>query len=158
MAEETRTGEDLLWEYNRLYEEYDSIFHDIALAVGLSDSAFAILYHIMELGDGCLQRDLCCDTFLSKQTIHSSIQKLQAQGYLTLERGRRRSMHIRLTGAGRQLLQQVVLPVRRLEESAFEELGPRGSRELLRLTGQYIAAYRELAKDYIRQRQEDGPH
>ena len=59
MAGEELPGKDFLWEYNCLYREYDSIFHDVALASGLSDSAFAILYHIMELGDGCLQKDIC---------------------------------------------------------------------------------------------------
>lgn len=158
MSDPAFSPENLLWEYTRLYKEYDSIFHDIALAVGLSDSAFCILYHIMELGDGCLQRDICKETFLSKQTIHSSIQKLQQQGYLALEPGKGRNMHIHLTGSGRELLQKVVLPVRGLEEAAFDKLGPEGSRRLLDLTGQYIAAYRQLAREYIRKVSRDLPH
>lgn len=158
MAGEDLPGKDLLWEFNRLYKEYDSIFHDVALASGLSDSAFAILYHIMELGDGCLQRDICDQLFMSKQTIHSAIQKLRQQGYLSLEPGKGRNMHIRLTEAGRQVVRRVVLPVRRLEEAALEELGSQGSRELLNLTGRYVAAYQALAREYIRRLRQDQPH
>ena len=105
MAGEELPGKDFLWEYNCLYREYDSIFHDVALASGLSDSAFAILYHIMELGDGCLQKDICDRLFMSKQTIHSAIQKLRDQGYLALEPGKGRNMHIRLTQTGRRIVQ-----------------------------------------------------
>lgn len=165
MAGEELPGKDFLWEYNCLYREYnclyreyDSIFHDVALASGLSDSAFAILYHIMELGDGCLQKDICDRLFMSKQTIHSAIQKLRDQGYLTLEPGKGRNMHIRLTQTGRRIVQQVVLPVRGLEEAAFRELGDQSSRELLRLTGRYVATYRTLAQDYISQLRQDRPH
>ena len=48
---------------------------------------------------------------MSKQTIHSAIQKLRDQGYLALEPGKGRNMHIRLTQTGRRIVQQVVLPV-----------------------------------------------
>ena len=46
-------------EFNRLYKEMDDLYHDIALKLGLSDSALTIFYAICELGDGCLQKDIC---------------------------------------------------------------------------------------------------
>ena len=92
------------------------------------------------------------------QTIHSAIQKLRDQGYLALEPGKGRNMHIRLTQTGRRIVQQVVLPVRGLEEAAFRELGDQSSRELLRLTGRYVATYRTLAQDYISQLRQNRPH
>ena len=48
-----------LKEFNRIYKKTNEIYHDIALRLGLSDSAFDILYSISELGDGCLQKDIC---------------------------------------------------------------------------------------------------
>ena len=69
----------------------------------MSDSAFSILYAICELGDGCLQKDICRRAFLSKQTVHSSIRNLERDGLLYLEHGRRRDMHIHLTEAGARL-------------------------------------------------------
>ena len=44
-----------LKEFNRIYKRTNEIYHDIAFRLGLSDSAFDILYSISELGDGCLQ-------------------------------------------------------------------------------------------------------
>ncbi len=47
-----------LKEFNYLYREMDGIYHQLALRAGLPDSAFYILYCIVEFGDGCLQRDI----------------------------------------------------------------------------------------------------
>ena len=80
-----------LREYNRIYKEVNDIYRETAARFGLSNSAFDILYTICEVGDGCLQRDVCDATFIPKQTVHSSIRKLEQEGYLTLSSGKGRS-------------------------------------------------------------------
>ena len=147
MAEQD-SGE-LLRESNGLYQSYDDICHDIALAAGMSVTAFQILYYLLENGDGCLQRDICAITYTSKQTIHSAIQRLRDQGILCLRPGKGRNMHIHLTEAGRQLARERVLPAIRLEQAVFEALTPEESRELLRLTGKYLDLFRQKAEQYI---------
>ena len=67
-------------QFNRLYKELDDLYHEIALAMGLSDSAFAVLYMVGTLGDGCLQRDICREAYVSKQTVNSSMRNLERQG------------------------------------------------------------------------------
>ena len=151
-------SEALFQEFLRLDHQIDEFYHELAARLGLSDSAFQVLWSVAELGEGCTQRDVCRFFSVSKQTTHSAIQKLRQQGYLSLEPGKGRNMHIRLTEAGRQVVRRVVLPVRRLEEAALEELGSQGSRELLNLTGRYVAAYQALAREYIRRLRQDQPH
>ena len=51
--------EKALKEYNSLWREIEMLWHEIAWKAGVSDSAFAILSTILELGEGCLQRDIC---------------------------------------------------------------------------------------------------
>ena len=92
-------------EFNRIFKECNHIYHDIALKLGLSDSGFDILYTLCEIGDGCLQKDICDATMLSKQTIHSSVQKLAKDGYLSLQPGKGRDLHIHLTSAGKALME-----------------------------------------------------
>ena len=77
-----------LEEFNRLYREMDQIYHGLAVKMGLSDSAFIILYTIMELGEGCLQKDIADWCSLSRQTVNSSIQNLKSQGFLSLDSGK----------------------------------------------------------------------
>ena len=108
-----------LKEFNRIYKKTNEIYHDIALRLGLSDSAFDILYSISELGDVCLQKDICNATCIPKQTIHSSIRQMEKSGYLTLSSGKGRSMHITLTDLGKNLLERTIYPVMQMEGEAF---------------------------------------
>ena len=83
-----------LIEFNHIYKEFNDVYREAATKVGLSLSGFDILYAICEMGDGCLQRDIsqmCC---IPKQTVNSSIRKLEQDRYLILEKGKGRDMHI----------------------------------------------------------------
>ena len=71
-------------ELNKQYRETDRIYHEISMQSGLSDSAFMILYAIVELGDGCQQKDIADLYCYSRQTINSSISGLQRNGILQL--------------------------------------------------------------------------
>ena len=74
-------------EFNRMYKEVDELYHEVALKSGLSDTSFLVLFSIVELGDGCLQKDICYEAFANKQTVNSSIRKLEREGYLYLKHG-----------------------------------------------------------------------
>ena len=109
-------------EFNRIFKECNHIYHDIALKLGLSDSGFDILYTLCEIGDGCLQKDICDATMLSKQTIHSSVQKLAKDGYLSLQPGKGRDLHIHLTSAGKALMEEKITPAIQTENIAFTDM------------------------------------
>ena len=138
----------LLRQYNSLYKGYNELYHEISLAAGLADSVFWILYYLLEEGDGCLQRDLCVFAGISKQTIHSAIRKMQDQGLLSLTPGRGRNLHIHLTGEGRRLAEERVLPVIRMERQALADLTPEESRALLALTRKHLDSLRRQTKQY----------
>ena len=57
-----------LKEFDSLYKMIDDVYHEIALSMHLTDSAFLILYCLLELGDGCSQKDICKLYSISKQT------------------------------------------------------------------------------------------
>lgn len=59
---EDKTNE-LLRAFNRIDKELDDVYHEVALRMNISDSAFTIFYIIHELGDGCLQKDICREAF-----------------------------------------------------------------------------------------------
>lgn len=136
----------MLAEYTRLHSEMDGLYHTLAVRAGLSDSALDILYALCVLGDGCLQRDVCALSFTSKQTIHSSIRKLEQDGLLRLQPGQGREVHIRLTPQGSRLIQEKVLPILDLEHQAMACLSPEERESFLRLTRQYISHFRTLIK------------
>lgn len=136
-----------LKEFNRIYKKTNEIYHDIALRLGLSDSAFDILYSISELGDGCLQKDICNATCIPKQTIHSSFRQMEKSGYLTLSSGKGRSMHITLTDLGKSLLERTIYPVMQMEGEAFHCMTDEECQQMLALFGKYIQALGDAAKN-----------
>ena len=143
-----------LKEFNRIYKKTNEIYHDIALRLGLSDSAFDILYSISELGDGCLQKDICNATCIPKQTIHSSIRQMEKSGYLTLSSGKGRSMHITLTDIGKNLLERTIYPVMQMEGEAFHCMTDEECQQMLALFGKYIQALGDAAKNLSIQSEE----
>lgn len=142
MAPELHPG---MKEFNRIFKECNHIYHDIALKLGLSDSGFDILYTLCEIGDGCLQKDICDATMLSKQTIHSSVQKLAKDGYLSLQPGKGRDLHIHLTSAGKALMEEKITPAIQTENLAFTDMSKDEQEEFLRLNRKYIDSLRRHA-------------
>lgn len=131
-----------LREYNRLFNEFNDIYRSAAQKLGISNSTLDILYALCELGDGCLQRDICRTTFIPKQTIHSAICKMEQEGYVTLSPGRGRSMLIYLTDKGRTLIEQTMSPLITAENEAFSCMSDEEYRSLMTLHNRYLTALR----------------
>lgn len=128
--------------FDLLYKEMNDLYHESAVSMGLSDSAVLVLYALCELGDGCLQKDICERCYQSKQTIHSAVRKLEREGLLTLTPGKGRDMHLALTPAGRALAEKTVYPLAEAEYQAMEALSSEEQQSLLRLTQLYVSALR----------------
>lgn len=136
---------EILRDFNKLDKEIGDLYHDTALKLGLSDSAFFILYMLNDLGDGCLQKDICSECYANKQTINSSVKKLEQQGYLTLKQGRGRDKHMFLTEVGRRFVEEKIIPVVRKENEAIMSLDPEEREEVVRLTKKYV----DILKDKL---------
>ena len=83
-----------LKEFDSLYKMIDDVYHEIALSMHLTDSAFLILYCLLELGDGCSQKDICKLYSISKQTVNSSVKSLEDKGVLIRKAGVGRDIHL----------------------------------------------------------------
>ena len=135
-------------QFNRLYKELDDIYHEIALAIGISDSALAVLYVVCTLGDGSLQKDICRKAYVSKQTISSSVRNLERNGFLYLEKSGR-DKHICLTEKGRQFVEQKIRPVVDMENGAFLEMEPEERAEFIRLSQKYVDLFGKKEKELL---------
>lgn len=136
-----------LTKFNSLYKAMDDVYHDIAVRLNLSDSAFNILYTICIFGNGCQQKDICNTTFISKQTIHSSIKKLEQAGILVMQAGKGRDMHIHLTPAGQKLAEEKIIPVIEMENRTFAGMQPEERHQLLKLLEKYVIRLRKGAEE-----------
>ena len=57
---------------NRLYKESEHIYSRLASMLGMTDTAFWVLYAITHSAELITQNDLCSDFFFPVQTIHSA--------------------------------------------------------------------------------------
>ncbi len=145
---EYRAGEELR-ELNRLYKELDDIYHNIALKLNLSDSAFIIFYTLCEVGEGCSQKDICNQAAISKKTINSAIQKLEQEDYICMRHGKGRQMQIYLTEKGQKMLQEKIYPVMQIENNVFQKMEETEARELLRLFQKYVLQLQAEARELL---------
>lgn len=136
-----------LRKMDQFYKEMEQFYHEVGLRIGLSDSAFLILYTIWELGEGCTQKDICDENFISKQTVHSSIRKLEREGILIMEKSGGRDRKIYLTEEGHGLIREKIEPVMQMEEGAFGELNLEEQQAILHTNRKYLNSLYRRGKE-----------
>lgn len=135
----------LFQEYLQMDHQIDEFYHTLAQAQGLSDSALWVLWSLAELGEGCTQTDICRQFLLSKQTVHSSVRKLERDGVLSLRPGAGREVRLFLTSRGRELVREKVLPTMEAERTAAAGLTEAEWRDMIRLSRKWLSLFREAA-------------
>lgn len=133
--------EEQLTAFNQIHKEMDVVYHNHAKGVGLSDTAFWILYCVSEHNGSFTQRDLCNDWSFTPQTVNSALKDLEKQNMITLEPvpGNRKNKWIRLTNEGMALVQCSVIPLMQAEKDSFAELSEKEREQLLTTTQKHIS-------------------
>lgn len=140
---------DELREYNRLYKEIENLYYEVSVKTGISTSAFWVMYTIVELGDGCLQKDIAERYSFSRQTISSSVRSLEKKGYIVLKHGKGRNMHLIITPEGNEFVRKKIVPLMETENKVFERMSLEESRELLRLSRKYNEIFKEQVMELL---------
>ena len=138
--------EKLLYKYNRIYKENNDLYRGVAKALGVSDSVFWILYSLREQSRGATQSEICNMLYEPKQTVNSALQKMEAEGYITMAShpDRRRKLLV-LTQKGEELAEKTADKVLALECSALKEMSEADRQAFLRL----FQTYTEILKEKI---------
>ena len=134
------------------YEEANAIYHDIAKRRGLSDSAFDILYALY-IEDGQRLSELCKTSFLTKQTLSSSVKRLEEEGLLRTERQNSRFVQVFLTEVGWERARSCIEPVFEAEVRAAASLTEEEQAALPPFVEHYLQA---LHKEFAELESEQG--
>lgn len=94
---------DSLRRYNNLLSGINAAYHEASVFLGLSDSAMQIIYALSNFDGSCLIRDICDLSALSKQTVNSSLRKLEKDGIVVLEAAGAKAKRVVLTQMGAEL-------------------------------------------------------
>lgn len=112
-----------LSEYNGIVKESDKIYRHAVKALGISDSAFWILYALRDASSGITQSDIGNIIYFPMQTINSALKKLETDGYVKLcNVNDKRKKQVYLTEKGEQLAKRTVDRVIELETETMESL------------------------------------
>lgn len=154
-----------LKRYNHLIGEIGAAYHEISLKLGLSDSAMNILYTILEHGGECPLQEICRLSGLSKQTINSSVRKLESEGIVRLELRNSENRKtgeasfpwrkkVCLTEKGQIFAEQTAGQVLQIENDIFASWPQEDVLKYIQLTETYLLALRSKSPNHsIRNRQ-----
>lgn len=110
---------DKIYRVNCLASDLESLYHQAALKLGLSDSVMFVLYMIYENGGSSLLYDIRKETSISKQTLNSAIRKLESEDIIYLEQHGGKAKRVCLTDKGKNYVDQTVARLFKAECSAF---------------------------------------
>ena len=136
-----------LKRFNYLLGEIDAAYHEMSLKLGISDSAMKILYAICDSGESCLLQEIVRRCGLSKQTVNSSIRKLENEGIVYLENVSAKAKKVCLTDSGKNLANKTAFHVMALENSIFASWTPDEVQTYLNLTERFLNDVREKKND-----------
>lgn len=105
---------------DHLIGETNAIYHEMSLYLGLSDSISSILYTLYCEGGRVSVSDLCRQTGLSRQTVHSALSHLKEDGTIILESVDRKSKRACLTESGMAFASQTVARIFEAENHVFD--------------------------------------
>lgn len=132
-----------LKRYNHLVGEIDAVYHEASLKLGMSDSVSKILYTICNVGSSCLLHDICKQTGLSKQTVHSAIRNLEAKEMVTLELVGGKSKKVCLTEKGEIFAQKTARRIIDMENSILSSWPKEDVQTYLELTECFLVDLKE---------------
>lgn len=138
-----------LERFEVLCNEIDGVYHNIAVKLGLSDSAYEILSVIWNIGEGCCQTDICRYICMNKQTVNSSVKQLVKKGVIYFRAGKGRESGIFFTEAGRAFAEKKIGPIAEAENDIMEALTPEEYEELMRLSQKYLDILRGKMEDVL---------
>ncbi|KAI4448968.1 hypothetical protein C823_003497 [Eubacterium plexicaudatum ASF492] len=134
---------------NYLTSEIDAAYHEAALKLGLSDATMMVLYTACNNGGSCLLSDIQKISGTSRQTIHSAIRRLEADGLINLEASDGKRKTVRLTEKGKDRSENGVAKLAQLENEILGSWPEEDQKKYLELTQKYLNALKEKIKNRL---------
>lgn len=140
--------DEKLRHINSMLSEISNIYQKLLLVKNVPESVFIVMSSVLELGEGCLQKDIAEKSYINKKTVNSTIKKLQKEEYIELKAGKYPNMHIYLTDLGRKYVQESILPIIELEKTVVEDMSEQDFEVLTDSYKKYIDTFREHVEEF----------
>lgn len=128
---------------NGMLSEISSIYEKLLSSRNVPEGVFIVMSSILDLGEGCLQKEISEISYLNKKTVNSTIKKLQKEEYIKLQAGKYPNMHIYLTDKGKEYMRENIIPIIEVESKALELMPSKEFDTLVESYRKYIDNFRE---------------
>lgn len=139
------TPNEQMQRFNFLSREIDSAYSNAARKLGLTDSAFHILYTLADSGGECGISDIC-GYGISKQTVNSALRRLEGEGMIYLENSDGKRKNVCLTEKGRMLSENTVMKIISIENEIFSSWKKSETDMYIELTERYLKMFRKITE------------
>lgn len=136
-----------LKRYNYLAGEIEAAYHEMSLALEISDSAMIVLYAVCDQGDSCLLRDICRNFGVSKQTVNSALRKLEAEGVVYMESAGMKNKRVCLTEKGKLVADRTARRMMEAEDGVFASWPREDVEKYLELTELFLQGFKEKCSE-----------
>ena len=132
---------------NNMLCNIDNAYQLMLQSKNLSDSDYAILFAILELGEGCLQKNISSTSYISKKTINTTIKKFERDGIIELKAGKYPNMHIYFTPKGKDYINETIAPLIDFENKFMEDIPDDEFEHMTELYLKYIKIFKQKVED-----------
>lgn len=155
MEDEEKEANDIVKEFNQLQKKMESLYNKLAKSSGISDTAFWIIYTIKNEKETYKQKDLCDIWSCCKQTINSSLKKMEQQNIIKLisTSENKKDKKIILTEYGEKIARELIEPVNEIEKKSLGDIAQ--GRKFLSLFKNYIETMEVETQNFIEKNKEE---
>lgn len=137
---------ETMYKINCLASDLDSLYHQAAQKLGVSDSVLFVLYLVYEKDGKCPLKDIRKETSISKQTLNSALRKLESEDIIYLEQAGGRAKIVCFTQKGREYASHTIARLFNAECRAFDGWTEEEIEQYLKLMEKYNNHFREQIK------------
>lgn len=134
-----------VFRFSMISSEVNAAYHMAASKLGMADSEMHILY-ILCVTEGASQREIARQTGLSKQTIHSAVQKLVNEGVIDKPQGNRNE-RLLLSDCGKETASEKIGKLLDVEKRIFGRWDPSDQEMFVRMHLEYLDALRREVEE-----------
>jgi len=124
--------------------ETEKIYYSMLKRADLTDSEYVLLFSVLQMGEGCSQKDISENTYISTKTLNSTVKKLKQEDLIQLERGKYPNQYIYLTEKGKEFIKEKLLPIIEAENKILEKVSDDDFNNFTSIVTKYTDMFSEL--------------
>ena len=126
--------------------ETEKIYYSMLKHAQITDSEYVLLFSLLESDEGCSQKDIADNTYISTKTLNSAVKKLQQKGLISLTRAKYPNMILNLTPKGKEYIKEKMLPLIETENKILQNVTDEDFNNFTNLVAKYMDMFSEFEK------------